>query len=949
MQTKTLINYIVEKIDPEEYYGEVFEEIHWGPSDEARVHSPFVHERTPSLSVNRVTGAWYSFCESDQRGGSNLVTFHAALHEKTALESARELFDEWVHPVIDERLVRKWHRTLLETPTVLGWVLKRRISVEVLKSCKIGWDGTRITFPVYNEFGICINARRYDPAHKKGSKIPKVTHYKSKEDERSFGNPPVIYPLSVLMEKENGQIVICEGEWDTLALLTIGIPAVTSSSGAKSWPREYNYLFTGRDVIIAYDNDTTGETERKRPAQNLSNIAKSIRLFDIPKKDGKDTNDFIISRNITKATQMEKNFEKLEVVSRNEQTEILDADQVLQEKSLDKASRGELFGKIVAVHALITGKQYQSFLVPTKYRVICNHSCEGCKMASAHLGFVEKTVNPADPSVLSLIEVPKAVRNKALLMRAGIEKVSNCKAQIEEVSSVNIEKLQLIPTLDSESVDYTRQMAYYVGHGIRPNRAYKFTGTLCPHPKSQAATFLFDRAVPIQDQIETFNMTPEIRKQLAIFKAKPGRVEDKINQIAQWESTHITHIFDRPDLHIAVDLVFCSPLSFNFNNEHIHKAGLDILVVGDTRTGKGFVTERLAKYYRAGDVASGESCTQRGLIGACQKVDGEWLITWGMFPLNHKRLVVIDELSSLQTQEISELTRVRSEGVAEIVKVVRESTQANVRLISLSNPRSGRPIKSYNTGPECVKELIGANEDISRFDFILAVASDEVESKRINTVRTRQEEDFSKYPQSACRNLIFWVWSRKQEQIRFTDAATRKIINASNRFGKMYSSTIPIIQSENVRFKLAKISAAVAGRVFSCDETGEILIIDEEHVLFAIKFIVDMYRKPSFAYDVYSDMTTAATTITDKTAIWEVFKALGDNCDVTMRGLLELQRITAENLADYAGDAVTAKIVIGDLVKLRCLQRIEGIRSYIKNTQFTSLLREMQCQAKKNK
>jgi hypothetical protein len=97
-----------------------------------------------------------------------------------------------------------------------------------------------------------------------------------------------------------------------------------------------------------------------------------------------------------------------------------------------------------------------------------------------------------------------------------------------------------------------------------------------------------------------------------------------------------------------------------------------------------------------------------------------------------------------------------------------------------------------------------------------------------------------------------WAWSRTPEQIVFTDAAVLKILEYAKLQGKMFSPTIPLIEGANHRIKLARIAVAVAARVFSTDETGEKVIVDVDHVVFAAEFLERIYSKPSFDYARFS-------------------------------------------------------------------------------------------------
>ena len=129
----SLVKYIKDNVDPEEYYKRIFSEISWhGVSDEARVLSPFTSEKTPSFSVNRKTGAWYSFCDADQHGGNHIISFHAALYEMSYRKACIQIFDWFIHPVVSENKVRKFAWNLKQTPVVLKYLRGRQISAKII-------------------------------------------------------------------------------------------------------------------------------------------------------------------------------------------------------------------------------------------------------------------------------------------------------------------------------------------------------------------------------------------------------------------------------------------------------------------------------------------------------------------------------------------------------------------------------------------------------------------------------------------------------------------------------------------------------------------------------------------------------------------------------------------------------------------------------------------------
>ena len=155
----------------------------------------------------------------------------------------------------------------------------------------------------------------------------------------------------------------------------------------------------------------------------------------------------------------------------------------------------------------------------------------------------------------------------------------------------------------------------------------------------------------------------------------------------------VTFIFGRDYVHEAVDLVFHSPLSFTFGNEDSKKGWLDVLIVGDPRTGKGKITEGYMGYYGVTSKAGAESLTYAGLVAAVYGNKDQRFIKWGLLPQCDQRFLLLDELSGMSPKDISSLTQIRDVGDCTIIKVERDSTTARVRLISLSNPRDAGNVR----------------------------------------------------------------------------------------------------------------------------------------------------------------------------------------------------------------------------------------------------------------
>lgn len=393
----------------------------------------------------------------------------------------------------------------------------------------------------------------------------------------------------------------------------------------------------------------------------------------------------------------------------------------------------------------------------------------------------------------------------------------------------------------------------------------------------------------------------------------------------------VTGIYQRHDLLLAIDLTFHSALKFNFLGRPVIKGWVEMLVLGDTRTGKTASVQGMMNHYQLGEMGTGESSSFAGLIGGLSQVNKRWNVQWGKIPLNDRRLFVIDEVSGLEVDDIALMSGVRSTGVAELTKIQMERTRARTRLIWISNPRRANPLSSYTYGVLAVKELIGRPEDISRFDIVITSASWDVES---NIYNTRPKNNKIKFDSSSCRNLILWIWSRTPEQIIIQKDTEIKILEYAEIQGKKYNSSIPVVEAAEQRIKLAKLSVAIAARFFSTDD-GENLIVKPIHADFAFEFLEYCYGKNSMRYDEWSKKQNEQFTLKNP----EFLKSIIPPDTVEM--FMDSEVLNLSDIEDMVGDRGLAKRMIKHLRKQRALHKVSG--SYYKKTPaFIQFLRDVQ-------
>ena len=174
----------------------------------------------------------------------------------------------------------------------------RGITDELIKDHYIGFGNfygkNWITIPVKDEKG--------DFSFLKLRKDPEDNDNPDKGKVFPFGKEAQIYGWETL--KETGdKIVVCEGEFDRLVLLSKNIPAVTSTGGAGTFKKEWLLKFSHiNNVYVCYDNDEAGQKGATRVMESFaSNERLNLNVFSIvlPEEvgDGGDVTTYFINLN----------------------------------------------------------------------------------------------------------------------------------------------------------------------------------------------------------------------------------------------------------------------------------------------------------------------------------------------------------------------------------------------------------------------------------------------------------------------------------------------------------------------------------------------------------------------------------------------------------------------------------------------------------------------------
>jgi len=912
-----------------------------------------------------------------------------------------------------QEYVDNFHLRLMTSTQVLDNLTdKKDITHEVIKKYKVGWDGERYTFPVYNESGELINVRRYKI--KTGSKDIKTLPYGRGLEIGLFPHPVDESPWRLLLE----------GETDALVGRSLGLPSVTVCGGAQTWFEHWNKYFSGKRVVICYDADQAGLSGAPKIAKSLLESEEppsEVRVVILQGPKGYDFSDYISDGNskddfiaLIKATPPYQVVAK--VIEGVPHAKI----------HLSQASRAEYFNKRIEVESIVSGKDLAPFIAPLHVSFSCeptdSSTCKNC-ICSSSGGKTDHEFDEEDIELVGLINVSKDIQERLIRKRVGIP--ANCRnVSMEVAKPINIEQLRLIPDVDfsTDEVEYVARTAFYIGHGLKANTKYKFRGKTLPDPRSQHAVHLFREAKTAIDSIDKWKLTEERAESLLRFQPSKklsttlpkvihspenrdvndnaglrghlsgytqvihSQNTNDINDLGELstpeqmfhldkkannnssssskeereknlsssppfgystldihlklteiysEFENITGIRQRHDLFFIIDLSYHSILRLEFQGKLI-KGWVEVLIIGDTRQGKSYVGKGLLRHYRAGELIGGESLSLAGLKGGLTQAGGRWNLSWGKIPLNDRRLVIVDEASGIQLEDIEELSGMRSEGVAEIVKVVTERTTARVRMIWMSNPRSPMPLSSYAYGIEAVKELIGRQEDISRFDAALAVATGEVNVDIVNQEFIPLKNPI--YTAEACHDLVMWAWSRKPSDVKFSAETTTAILEHSIRMGRRYSSRIPLVEPAEQRIKLCRMATSLAARLFSTS-TGEDVVVLPVHVEYVTRRLDEIYSRQSLGYFDYSKAILKTENLEDSV---EIRKDLHES-EVEL--LLENAYFNLSGIMDFFEfeEAKTGKALLRKWVKLHAVTKHRG-NSYKKTSAFIALLKKIQAE-----
>lgn len=832
---------------------------------EATVRCPFPHkqadgtehiENTPSAHINPDKGTFHCKvpnCQSKRygaKGGLSETSFLAAVQGISYGEATRilQMMEENVDKTEEWE---KWHRRLLEglmdpqsnIGTFFDYLYLR--DNDAIKEYRLGYKGKGIVFPIFI-YGEYMGACDYHPKPREGQRKALLEK----------GTASAIWPFDSWLDDAR-DTYLCAGFKDAMSARIRGLNAITFTHGEGSFPKLYKRLFKGRKVYICYDNDEGGREGAKKTATLLKEVGALPVIVDLSpvcKNDKEDIWDFF--------NTYDKEVEDL--VEMAHSSPIFTEEEYEEERerihpvvSLQQSTSGKVVGQIISSRVSVVADYAETYRVPDVVEVSYSEGSQVLKEGEVRMWSLEEE-NIEDILKLGDSNLKEHdIRNNIMRM---VDLPTKEACHMRTLSYTVVHKAVVTDDTESEILrevdgNYTpfELTVYSVGdeNKLVNGNKYRIFYKSVAHPyKAQEIVGVLTKVEDSDTSVNAFKVNEDVIKSLKCFQVdKDKNVKDKMDELYQRSKAFLGPEANAP-VFLATELFYHTPLAFMPDEKTVMRAYLEAMIVGESRTHKSATAKGLVHMYELGTFISLKNSTTAGLIGGSQGSSSSGYKTrLGVIPRNHKGAVILEEFSGAPPEFIKSMTDIRSSNVVRIQRAAGTLTApAMVRMLTLSNAKPGfdgttLPLTQYPSGLSVLLELVGTAEDIARYDYF--VIKDEGEIVDPNT-----KVEMEAYDKESYKNRVRWIWSRKPEQVKLSPAIRDYIVDTAKELNRQYGTHIQIFGREAWK-KVARIAIAVAACVCSMDETGENVIVNEEHVLWAKKFLIACYDNDVFRMKQY--------------------------------------------------------------------------------------------------
>lgn len=829
----------------EEFFRNRGENIEPNIQSEVMVRCPFPHdkglERQASASFNTKRRIYKCFAcaAEDRERGMSETAFIAKLFG-TNYDNAAKIKDLHIQGGMDgwDNLTEN----LLGNKRYMEFLTRERgLTEQTIKELRLGFAGDGIIYPV-TVFNMLLDTRTYNPNPAEGE--PKI--------KSARGAKPLLFPFDKWVDDKR-PTVMTAGENDTSLGRQMGFNCVTTTLGEGSVPKLLLSFFKGKKVYITYDADKAGKDSAQRIAFYLRDAGAEVYIVHLPltgEKDDKDLTDYFLKRGFTaEEFQALLNIAPLftdeeYMTQKNKEFELVDLWNVKHSRYSEKyiSSRVMQMG-----HFELPIVDVPSHIEWECFGETDSKVCQSCPFSTRNNSGTWTLEQDNLGDVLSLVEVTKADKEKNMRMLCGMPgKCPN--GRVSVLSKKHVEKVILAPDVETESemsgYKQAELHAFILDGDTEDGNRYRMYFKRVPHPKDQSIMLIVDKVEESDNAINSFKVTKEFMESMKVWQGNPYDIMKK-----RYEELgkRIVGKYLPESIFYASEIIYHSVLDFKFLGRY-DKGHPEGLIIGASRTGKSEVGKATANFYGLGNITECKNASTAGLIGGVEKgSNGTYRISWGEVPRNHKGMLFLDEISGLPIEVFKNLTGLRSQRVATIAKITKGKAPAKTRLLWVGNPKTNengrsRSLYDYASGVDVCLDLFPADEDISRFDFIVLVPEPDEYVSPLNEDGTVPEEH--QLPEEL-RQLIRWVWSRNRDQVIFDTYVEKYIEHVAKELNKDFGSSVKIIGIEGVK-KIARIATSVAAACYSASPDGESIIVKKEHVDWVRDWLISLYDNEIF-------------------------------------------------------------------------------------------------------
>ena len=882
--------------------------------NEVILKCPVHEDNSPSVSLNVKKNVWICHASSCSAKGDviSLLAFMLKTPRQVVIEDLYKRYDLTDVRTIKMDTVERHHSKIWEAGPLLTALRDRGITDEMIRDARLGYHNGRVMIPVFDSSGRAINIRRYLPGAPGNEKMKNTAGYTTMA---------LYQPNHVKFDT----VWICGGEMKALVvgamLKSKGIGAVAVTAGEGAWSPSFTPKFKGKKVYICFDIDAGGISGAKRVAAQVALTAQVVYTITLPldiKKYPKgDVNDWVGKEKAT--------VKNLLAVMTDAKKYVFDVklggnkfdDSEVHAIRLVDAINAKYMGKRISCDTVITAMDTTPYLIPYIVDVNCvvdggkGENCIFCPVRlvepNSETSYRKMKIDSTNPGILDMVNSPASQQEDAL--KRSLEIPPGCKtATILAKKFYTVIDARLTPQLQitGDNRDHIVQSAFLVigKDEIELNVPYTMSGRMFPHPRSQQAVLLMDQIEQGADNLVSFKPTIDELKTLIMLRPKEWTekfLQDKLIERYKDLASNVTRIYKRNELHLVFDLTYHSVLYYNFDGRR-QNGWVNSLMVGDSSQGKSETAIRLMEHYGLGVKHDCKNASSAGLLGGLQQLgSNRWFVSWGVIPMHDRRLVIMEELKGASIEIIGRLTDMRSSGIAEISKIEKRRAHARTRLIMISNPRSGRPLAAYNFGVEAIKELIGTQEDIRRFDLAVIPAASQIDPNDLNRLSSSRVPVKHIYNSEICKRCILWAWTRSLDQIRFESGVEKLCLKLATDLCSIFSESMPLCDKGTMRYKLARLSIAVAAMSFSTlDNNEEVILVRACHIEFIANMLKTEYSKDEFGYADYSRAQVFSSCILDPKEIKSRLLSTKYPRDLVTQ-LIHTDEVTLVDIQDWCG------------------------------------------------